>query len=249
MSTADTISRRSTLLAALPQGSRDLLSAHLEPITCELRRQLFGSGEPMRFVYFPTSGWASMIQRLSDGRAAEVGLVGREGMVGLPVLLGDDISYEDVVVQAPGVMLRIPTETFRDVLQRDTTVQQHLMRYALAFQHMTAQTAACNSNHGLEQRMARWLLMAHDRADGDEFPMTQEFLAMMLAVHRPGVNITARLFQQAGLIRYNNGHIRVTDRIGLEASVCECHAAVQEQFERLLSPTKPPAMAAQALGR
>ena len=91
MSTADTISRRSTLLAALPQGSRDLLSAHLEPITCELRRQLFGSGEPMRFVYFPTSGWASMIQRLSDGRAAEVGLVGREGMVGLPVLRGPPV--------------------------------------------------------------------------------------------------------------------------------------------------------------
>jgi CRP-like cAMP-binding protein len=238
MSTAESISRKSTLLATLPEDSRHLLLAHLEPITCELRRVLVESGQPMHSVYFPTSGWASMIRRLSDGRSAEVGLVGREGMVGLSVLLGNDISYEDVVIQAPGVMLRMPADALRDVVEKDSALRQHFLRYALAFQQMTSQTAACNSNHALEQRLARWLLMAHDRADGDEFPMTQEFLAMMLAVHRPGVNITARLFQQAGLIRYGNGHISVTDRPGLEASGCECYAAVREQFDRLLSSAK-----------
>jgi CRP-like cAMP-binding protein len=109
------------------------------------------------------------------------------------------------------------------------------LRYALVFQNLTTQSAVCNGNHALEQRAARWLLMMHDRADGDEFAMTQEFLSMMLSVHRPAVNITARLFQQSGLISYGNGRLRVIDRPGLEASACECYAAVQEQFHQLLS--------------
>lgn len=97
-----------------------------------------------------------------------------------------------------------------------------------------AQTAACNGRHTLDQRLARWLLTAHDWAQGDEFPMTQEFLAMMLCVHRSGVTVATRLFQQAGLIRYGNGHITVTDRAGLEATACECHSTVTQEFQRLL---------------
>ena len=176
-----------------------------------------------------------MIRRLVDGRAAEVGLVGREGMVGLPVLMGNDVSYVEALVQASGVMLRIPADTFRRVCREDPSLQQHLLRYALVFQNLTTQSAVCNGNHPLEQRAARWLLMMHDRADGDEFAMTQDFLAMMLAVHRPAVNITARLFQQTGLISYGNGHLRVIDRPGLEATACECYAAVQEEFHQLIS--------------
>ena len=176
-----------------------------------------------------------MIRRLIDGKGAEVGLVGREGMVGLPVLLGNDVSYVDALVQASGMMLRIPTEPFRKVCREDPALHQHLLRYALVFHNLTTQSAVCNGNHPLEQRAARWLLMMHDRADADEFAMTQDFLAMMLAVHRPAVNITARLFQQSGLISYGNGRLRVIDRPGLEASACECYAAVQEQFHQLLS--------------
>jgi CRP-like cAMP-binding protein len=134
-------------------------------------------------------------------------------------------------------MLRIQAEAFRRVCREDLSLHQHLLRYALVFQNLTTQSAVCNGNHALEQRAARWLLMMHDRADGDEFAMTQDFLAMMLAVHRPAVNITARLFQQTGLINYGNGRLRVIDRPGLEASACECYTAVQEQFQRLLSPT------------
>jgi CRP-like cAMP-binding protein len=226
---------KNTLLSVLPGSSLALLDAHIEPIECDLRRMLASAGESMKFVYFPTGGCVSMIRRLVDGRAAEVGLVGREGMVGLPVLMGNDVSYVDALVQASGMMLRISADTFRKVCRADPALQQHLLRYALVYQNLTTQSAVCNGNHDLEQRAARWLLMMHDRADGDEFAMTQEFLSTMLAVHRPAVNITARLFQQTGLITYGNGRLRVIDRPGLEASACECYAAVHEQFHQLLS--------------
>ena len=172
---------------------------------------------------------------VSTGTAGQVGLVGREGMVGLPVLMGNDISYVEALIQASGIMLRISAHTFQRVGREDPSLQQHLLRYALVFQNLTTQSAVCNGNHALEQRAARWLLMMHDRADDAEFAMTQNFLATMLAVHRPAVNITARLFQQTGLINYGNGRLRVIDRPGLEASACECYAAVQEQFHQLLS--------------
>jgi CRP-like cAMP-binding protein len=226
---------RNTLLSVLPASSLALLDGHIEPVDCELHRVLANAGESMKFVFFPTGGCVSMIRRLVDGRAAEVGLVGREGMVGLPVLLGNDISYVEALIQASGVMLRMSADTFRKVCREDPSLQQHFLRYALVFQNLTTQSAVCNGNHALEQRAARWLLMMHDRADGDEFAMTQEFLSMMLSVHRPAVNITARLFQQSGLISYGNGRLRVIDRPGLEASACECYAAVQEQFHQLLT--------------
>jgi CRP-like cAMP-binding protein len=225
---------KNTLLSVLPASSLARLDAHIEPIECDLHRVLASPSESMKFVFFPTGGCVSMIRRLVDGRAAEVGLVGREGMVGLPVLMGNDVSYVEALIQASGIMLRMSADTFRGVCREDPPLQQHLLRYALVFQNLTTQSAVCNGNHALEQRAARWLLLMHDRADGDEFAMTQEFLSMMLSVHRPAVNITARLFQQSGLISYGNGRLRVIDRPGLEASACECYAAVQEQFHQLL---------------
>lgn len=179
-----------------------------------------------------------MLVLLADGRSAEVGLVGTEGMVGLPLLLGSDRSAVEAMVQAPGTMLRLGAGAFRQALEDSPALRTLLLRYTLAFQQQVTHTAACNGNHPLDQRMARWLLMAHDRADGDEFPMTQEFLAMMLCVHRPGVTVSARLFQQAGLIRYGKGQMQITDREGLEGAACECYATVRRQFEALLgSPT------------
>ncbi len=177
-----------------------------------------------------------MMALLVDGNSAEVGIVGFEGMVGLPLVLGSDRSPTEAMVQAPGTFLRMGANAFREELDRSAPLRTLLLRYALAFQAQVTQTAACNGHHALDQRLARWLLIAHDRAQGDEFPMTQEFLAMMLCVHRPGVTIAARMFQQAGLIRYGNGQITITDRDGLEAAACECHAAVTREFRRLLGP-------------
>ncbi len=191
-------------------------------------------GQPIAAVHFPEAGWVSMVAVLADGKSAEVGIVGSEGMAGLPLLLGSDSSSVEGMVQARGTMLRLGADAFRTALEHSPALRTLLLRYVLAFQEQVAQTAACNGHHALEQRLARWLLMAHDRAEGDEFPMTQEFLAMMLCVHRPGVTVAARLLQQAGLIRYGQGQIAVTDRAGLEATACECYGAVRRIFERLL---------------
>ena len=225
------------LLAALPAADLARLWPQLEPVGLEMRETLHVSDEPIAAVYFPESGWVSMLALLADGRSAEVGLVGTEGMVGLPLLLGSDSSGTEAMVQASGTMLRLEAGAFRRALEESPALRTLLLRYALAFQQQVTQTAACNGHHALDQRLARWLLMAHDRAQGDEFPMTQEFLAMMLCVHRPGVTIAARLFQQAGLIRYGNGQMAITDREGLEAAACECYGVVRRQFDGLLGVT------------
>jgi CRP-like cAMP-binding protein len=229
---------RNRLLAALPAEDLARLWPLLEPVEHEQRHILVAPDEPITAVYFPGTGWTSMLALLSDGRSAEVGLVGSEGMVGLPLLLGSDRSSVEAMVQASGTMLRLRANAFRQALEESTALRTILLRYALAFQQQVTQTAACNGHHALDQRLARWLLMAHDRAEGDEFPMTQEFLAIMLCVHRPGVTVAARLFQQAGLIRYGQGHMKIIDREGLEAAACECYGAVRRQFEALLGSAR-----------
>jgi CRP-like cAMP-binding protein len=226
------------LLAALPAEDLARLWPQLEPVQLELRHILSAPDEPITAVHFPETGWASMLALLADGRSAEVGLVGSEGMIGLPLLLGSDSSAIEAMIQAPGTMLRLRADAFHRAVEESPALRMLLLRYVLAFQQQVTQTAACNGHHALDQRLARWLLMAHDRAAGDEFPMTQEFLAMMLCVHRPGVTVAARLFQQAGLIRYGHGHIAVTDREGLEAAACECYGTVRRQFEQLLGSAR-----------
>jgi CRP-like cAMP-binding protein len=229
---------RNRLLAALPAEDLARLWPRLERVELGLRQIVQVPDEPITAVYFPESGWVSMMALLVDGNSAEVGIVGSEGMVGLPLLLGSDRSPTEAMVQAPGTFLRLGADVFGEERDRSAPLRTLLLRYALAFQVQVTQTAACNGHHALDQRLARWLLIAHDRAHGDEFPMTQEFLAMMLCVHRPGVTIAARLFQQAGLIRYGNGQITITDRAGLEAAACECHGVVAREFQRLLGPAR-----------
>jgi len=227
---------RNRLLAALPPEDLARLRPRLELVEFDVRQVIQVPDEPIAAVYFPEGGWVSMMALLVDGNSAEVGIVGYEGMVGLPLLLGSDRSPTEAMIQAPGKFLRLGAGAFREELDRSAALRTLLLRYALAFQAQVTQTAACNGHHALDQRLARWLLTAHDRADGDEFPMTQEFLAVMLCVHRPGVTVAARLFQQAGLIRYSNGHMTITDRAGLESAACECHGAVAREFQRLLGP-------------
>jgi CRP-like cAMP-binding protein len=227
-------SPRNRLLAALPAEDLARVWPRLEPVELTVRQVIQAPEEPITAVYFPESGWVSMLALLADGGAAEVGVIGREGMAGLPLLFGADMSSVEGLVQAPGPALRLSAVAFREELEHIPALRTLLLRYALAFQEQVAQTAACNGRHVLEQRLARWLLMAHDRAEGDEFPMTQDFLAMMLCVHRPGVTVAARMLQQAGYIRYGAGHITVADSSGLEEVACECYGTVRRQFERLL---------------
>ena len=227
---------RNRLLAALPAEDFARLASALEPVELPGNLTLFRPGEPIGAVHFIEAGAVSMMTLLADGSYVEVGIAGREGMVGLPLLLGADASPSEARVQMPGAALRLGAAPFREALERSPALRPLLLRYALAFHGLVAQTAACNARHVLEQRLARWLLTAHDRAEGDELPLTQEFLSMMLGVRRAGVTVAAGVLRDGGLIRYAHGHVTVLDRPGLEAACCECHRATRDEFERLLGP-------------
>jgi CRP-like cAMP-binding protein len=165
---------------------------------------------------------------------AEVALVGREGMIGTPLVVGVDSAFEEAFVQANGTALRMEASAFRQTFHETPALQRLSCRYSEAMRAQTVQTAACNGRHPLEQRLARWLLMAHDRAEGDDLPVTQEFLALMLCVYRPSVTVAAGVLQRARIIRYNRGHVEVFDRDALEATSCSCYSAVKRRFDRLL---------------
>lgn len=225
---------RNHLLAALPSSVLAQLLPQMQLVFLDLRTVLYAPEAPIGAVHFMEAGWVSMIARLEDGMSAEVGLVGREGMAGLPLVFGVETSGVEALVQGPGTAMRMEAGSFRQALDEHPSLRALLFRYGEFMRAQVTQTAACNGNHGLEQRLARWLLMSHDRADGDHFLMTHEFLATMLCVHRPSVTVAARLLQRAGLIRYGSGAITVVDRPGLEAVACECHGVVRRQYEKLL---------------
>ena len=236
LSATSTPATRNRLLAALPSEALAALRPRLEPVELPLRKTLHAVGEPIAAVYFPEAGYVSMLATLEDGDAAEVGLVGREGVVGLPVLLGAEFDDIEAMVQNPGTALRMGTAAFREELDRLPAFRTLLLRYALVHHSQVARTAACNGRHHTDQRLARWLLMAHDRAREDEFPMTHEFLSMMLGVRRAGITVAAGQLQKAGFIRYERGCIEVTDRPGLESAACGCYGVVRRACDALLGP-------------
>jgi CRP-like cAMP-binding protein len=176
----------------------------------------------------------SMIALLEDGHSVEVGVVGREGLVGLPVVLGAGRATTEAMVQMEAPALRVRAAELRAAFDRSAPLRAVLLRYVQAFHAQVAQGAACNAQHRVDERLARWLLMLHDRAERDEFPVTHEFLALMLAARRPGISVAAGALQRAGAISYTHGKMTVLDRAALEAAACECYGTVREQFEELL---------------
>jgi len=228
----DTSSNR--LLTLLREEDRTRLYRHLEPVVLEYRRSLYDANQPIEFVHFIERGVGSLVLTLANGQAAEVGTIGNEGFVGLPVLLGDDRAPTCVYVQVPGVGLRMKAQTFRDELERSAPMRATMLRYAHAFFNQVAQSAACANFHSLEQRCCRWLLMTHDRMQSEEFLLTQEFLAMMLGVRRSGVSVTAGVLKRAELMRYKRGQVTIIDRRGLEDRSCECYGVSKQEFDRLL---------------
>jgi CRP-like cAMP-binding protein len=225
---------RNRLLAALPPDDFAALAPALRPVGLDLRQTLYEPGQTIRAVHFPEAGMVSMLAPLEDGHAQEVGIVGREGLVGLPVLLGADRTSIEALVQMQGSALRIGAAELRAAFDRSSTLRALLLRYAQAFHAQVAQTAACNGRHAIDRRLARWLLVMHDRAEADEFPMTHEFASLMLGTGRPGISVAAAVLQRAGVIGYTHGRMTVLDRAGLEAASCECYGTVREQFEYLL---------------
>ena len=227
------------LLALLRVQDQDRLRPHLEPVTLEYKRLLYGASERIEFAYFIEEGVGSLVNTLRNGDAAEVGTIGNEGMVGLPVLMGDETAPTSVYVQVPGSGLRIEARIFRQELDRSGPMRAVMLRYAHAFFNQVAQSAACAHFHKLDERCCRWLLMTHDRMASDEFLLTQEFLSMMLGVRRAGVTEAAGSLRRAGLIRYHRGHVTILDREGLEARACECYAVSKAEFDRLLGTADP----------
>ena len=228
------VSTRNRLLAALPSDVLKPLLPKFSRVSLSSRQVMYVSEQPIEAVFFFESGMVSLVTVLDEGVQAEVGIIGREGMLGMPLLHGVETAFTEAFIQISGTALRMEAGAFRQELTANAPLKSLLLRYGEAFQAQISQTAACNGRHGLEQRLARWLLMAHDRGDDDELPLTQEFLATMLGVHRPSITVTAGILHRAGLIRYASGRITVLDRLSLEAACCECYVAVRQRFERLL---------------
>jgi CRP-like cAMP-binding protein len=229
-------SQRNRLLELLPANDFDRLRPHLDPVPLDYKLELYGAGKPIAFVYFPVTGVASIINTMKDGSAAEVGTVGNEGMVGLPVILGDTVAPSEAYVQVPGTAMRMPASLFREALEGSSTMRAVMLRYVHALFNQIAQTAACNAFHDVEQRCCRWLLMTHDRVQSDRFILTQEFLGMMLGVRRTSITLAALQLKQNKLINYVRGHVTILDRAALEQHTCECYQVSRREFDRLLGP-------------
>jgi CRP-like cAMP-binding protein len=225
---------RNQLLASLPPDILARLLPKMRPVSLTVRDTLMAPDAIIQSVWFVESGFVSLVTALDDGTQAEVGLVGREGMVGTPLVHEVDTAFSEAYVQADGSALQLEAAAFRRVLDAEPPLRRLLLRYSEAAHAQTTQTAACNGRHALEQRLARWLLMAQDRIDGHELPVTQEFLGLMLCVYRPSITVVASTLQRAGIIRYGRGQITVLDRSALEATSCDCYMAVKRRFERLL---------------
>jgi CRP-like cAMP-binding protein len=222
------------LLSALSPNEFDRLTARMTDVTFDLKGVAYRAGGPMEFVYFPTSGMMSCVITMTDGATAEVAAIGREGMLGASTFLGADRSAEQVFCQiAPCACRRMPTAEFVAEVKKDGALREVMYRYVRGALVVSARQTACNCLHSSDERMARWLLISHDRAGTDEFTLTHEFLAMMLGVRRATVTVTAGTLQSAGIITYKHGRVTVVDRARLEDSACECYAVIRDAFAPL----------------
>lgn len=222
------------LLAQLSDADYELLRPHLKPVPLDYRAVLYAPDQPIEFVYFIESGVGSLVNTMHNGDAAEVGTIGNEGIVGLPVLFGDGSAPTGVYIQVPGAGLRMPARIFAEQVNLSKSLRGAFLHYAAAFFNQVAQSAACVTFHPLEKRCCRWLMMTRDRMPTDEFMLTQEFLAMMLGVRRSSVNAAMRSLQRKGLVSYRRGHVTILDRKQLQASACECYQVTKREFDQLL---------------
>jgi CRP-like cAMP-binding protein len=215
---------RNLLLAALPADEYKRIAQSLDTIPLKLKSLLHRAGDPVEDVYFPGGGFCSMLTVLKDGSMVEVATIGREGMVGVAAVLdGNPVSSTSMVQGETDTCYRMTADAFRREMNRRGVFYELLTHYAQALVGFIMQSTACNAVHSVEQRLARWLLMARDRMGSDDFPLTQEFAAMMLGASRPTVTIVASTLQKAGLITYHRGHVTIVDRRRLEAAACECY--------------------------
>ncbi|MDO8596673.1 MAG: Crp/Fnr family transcriptional regulator, partial [Sulfuricaulis sp.] len=224
---ANRVSVANSLLAALPHAEYQRLLTGLEPVTLTFGEVLYAPGKPIRHVYFPIDCLVSLLTMVESRRSLKVGLVGHEGMVGIPLALGINVSPVRALVQGAGTAMRMEAAPFRKELLQSMPLQRVLYRYTHTLMAQFAQTAACNNFHSVKARLARCLLMARDCARSNEFRLTHEFLAQMLGMRRVGVTTAAGALQKLKLISYSRGNIRILDRKGLEAAACKCYRIIK----------------------
>jgi CRP-like cAMP-binding protein len=231
--------RQNRLLAALPSDEWERWASHLEPVDMPLGKVLYESGSRLSHVYFPTTSIVSLLYVMEDGASAEIAVVGNEGIVGISLFMGGESTPSRALVQSAGQGFRLKSDLMLREFNRAGPVLHLLLRYTQALITQMSQTAVCNRHHSLDQQLCRWLLLSLDRLHSSELVMTQELIANMLGVRREGVTEAAGNLQQAGLIRYQRGHITVVDRRGLEQRTCECYAVVKKEYDRLLPSMTP----------
>lgn len=226
--------KENLLLAVLPRKERERLEPHLEAVTYDQGDVLIEPDEPIQHVLFPYDLVTSTIQVMSDGMALEVGLMGIEGMIGIQYWLRQKSTPTKTLVQVPGSGLRMKASVFkREVMDKPSPLNELVASYTHAFLVMTSQVAVCNRLHEMDERMSRWLMLIYNRTQREEFPLTQEFLALMLGAHRPTVSTAANILQKAGLIRYSRGNLKILDPKGLEQGSCECLPLMEAQFDKI----------------
>jgi CRP-like cAMP-binding protein len=225
---------RNRLLAQLPESTQRHLLERCDEMELRIGDTLSDAGEPMRYAYFPTSGFASLVTALNGGAQVDVGVVGNEGMVGIPLLLGVSTALQTATVRCGGMAWRMPAKDFRSELVRRATLRRRLNLYAYVCMAQLTQSAACTRYHTLEARLARWLLLARDRLASDSFCLTHELLAYMLGVRRAGVTGAASSLRKKNLIRYTRGAIVVLSDAGLERAACECYRRAIDSYRQTL---------------
>lgn len=223
------------LLAMLPAEEYQRLLPSLEPVSFYLGEVIYQSGGHIDYIYFLTDCIVSLLYTMENGMSAEIGVVGNEGAIGIALFMGGDTMRNRALVQSAGSAIRMKAQALQDEFKRGGEFQHVLLRYTQALVTQISQTAVCNRLHPVERQLCRWLLLSHDRLQTDELVMTHEMIANMLGTRREGVTIAAGKLQDAGLITYYRGRIKIINRTGLEAAVCECYKVVKDEFDRLLT--------------
>jgi CRP-like cAMP-binding protein len=233
---ADRIVRHNQLLGAMDPAVRKRIDPHLEVASFRLGQIVCDAGATLRHAYFPEGCVLSLLTVLENGNAIETANIGREGAFGLFAAMYSRVSFNRCIVQLAGPMVRCEIEVLQSEFGRSEHVRDLLVSYSETLLSQIQQTVACNAMHTVEERMCRWLLMMHDRAEGESLTYTHEFLSHILGANRKSVTLAAQSMQTAGLISYHRGMMQVVDRVGLEKASCECYAIVRERFEAFLSP-------------
>jgi CRP-like cAMP-binding protein len=238
LKTSDYRVRNNQLLRALEPTSLKRITPHLEPVTFKLGAVVCEAAGILKHAYFPQGSVLSLLTVLENGSAIETANIGREGAFGLFAAMYSRVSFNRCIVQMEGHMLRCPIKVLQDEFEGSNHVRNLFVSFSETLLSQVQQTVACNALHSTEERMCRWLLMMHDRAEGESLTYTHEFLSNILGANRKSVTLAAQSMQAAGLIEYRRGTIQVVDRPGLENASCECYAIVRKRFDAFLTPPK-----------